>query len=182
MFEVSPQEIDRDHVAWFVCCSCTTWDVLFSSLVAIILECLSILMQKVCFDIILALSGDVFVSSGTVQIMSSNNDSVVRVFDCNTFSLIKSFSFPWAVNVWCTYLLLQILSDCFVSLWAHLLFLKAMQLRSTLCWMQVEDSFKWFMPLHSVTWLWAVNSNWFFSFLIVFLLWQSSLVHNCSGN
>ncbi|CAK9233319.1 unnamed protein product [Sphagnum jensenii] len=37
-------------------------------------------------------------SSGTVQIMSSNNDSVVRVFDCNTFSLIKSFSFPWAVN------------------------------------------------------------------------------------
>ncbi|CAM6010132.1 unnamed protein product [Sphagnum balticum] len=37
-------------------------------------------------------------SSGTVQIMSSNNDSVVRVFDFNTFSLIKSFSFPWAVN------------------------------------------------------------------------------------
>ncbi len=41
--------------------------------------------------------------SGAVQIMSSNNDSVVRVFDCNTFSLIKSFSFPWAANVWCTF-------------------------------------------------------------------------------
>ncbi|CAM6037453.1 unnamed protein product [Sphagnum compactum] len=37
-------------------------------------------------------------SSGAVQLMSSNNDSVVRVFNCNDFSVLKSFYFPWAVN------------------------------------------------------------------------------------
>jgi hypothetical protein len=42
-------------------------------------------------------------SSGAVQLMSSNNDSVVRVFDCNDFSVLKSFYYPWAVNVWCNF-------------------------------------------------------------------------------
>jgi len=37
--------------------------------------------------------------SGAVRLMSSNNDSVVRVFDCNNFSVLNRFYFPWAVNV-----------------------------------------------------------------------------------
>ncbi|XP_024386756.1 uncharacterized WD repeat-containing protein C2A9.03 isoform X2 [Physcomitrium patens] len=36
--------------------------------------------------------------SGAVRLMSSNNDSVVRVFDCNNFSVLSRFYFPWAVN------------------------------------------------------------------------------------
>lgn len=36
--------------------------------------------------------------SGAVRLMSSNNDSVVRVFDCNNFCVLGRFYFPWAVN------------------------------------------------------------------------------------
>lgn len=36
--------------------------------------------------------------SGALRLMSSNNDSVVRVFDCNNFSVLNRFYFPWAVN------------------------------------------------------------------------------------
>lgn len=41
----------------------------------------------------------VVIYSGAVRLMSSNNDSVVRVFDCNNFSVLSRFYFPWAVNV-----------------------------------------------------------------------------------
>ncbi len=58
-------------------------------------------MQKVCFDIYWHCL--VMWCSGAVRLMTSNNDSVVRVFDCNNFSVLKSFYFPWAVNVWCTF-------------------------------------------------------------------------------
>ena len=43
--------------------------------------------------------GAVVVCSGAVRLMSSNNDSVVRVFDCDNFSVLSRFYFPWAVNV-----------------------------------------------------------------------------------
>jgi hypothetical protein len=31
--------------------------------------------------------------------MSSNNDSVVRVFDCEVFSVLSAFEYEWPVNV-----------------------------------------------------------------------------------
>lgn len=31
--------------------------------------------------------------------MSSNNDSVVRVFDCEVFSVLSKFEYKWPVNV-----------------------------------------------------------------------------------
>ncbi len=60
-------------------------------------------MQKVCFDIYWHCLVMWPYCSGAVRLMTSNNDSVVRVFDCNNFSVLKSFYFPWAVNVWCTF-------------------------------------------------------------------------------
>ncbi|XP_057818308.1 uncharacterized WD repeat-containing protein C2A9.03 [Cryptomeria japonica] len=36
--------------------------------------------------------------SGATQLMTSNNDSVVRVFDVETFSMLRHNCFPWAVN------------------------------------------------------------------------------------
>jgi hypothetical protein len=38
-------------------------------------------------------------SSGAIHLMSSNNDAVVRVFDCNTFSVLGCFQYDWPVNV-----------------------------------------------------------------------------------
>jgi hypothetical protein len=60
-------------------------------------------MQKVCFDIYWHCFVMWPYCSGAVRLMTSNNDSVVRVFDCNNFSVLKSFYFPWAVNVCCTF-------------------------------------------------------------------------------
>jgi hypothetical protein len=37
--------------------------------------------------------------SGAIHLMSSNNDAVVRVFDCNTFSVLGCFQYGWPVNV-----------------------------------------------------------------------------------
>ncbi|CAK9192111.1 unnamed protein product [Sphagnum troendelagicum] len=37
-------------------------------------------------------------SSGAIHLMSSNNDAVVRVFDCNTFSVLGCFQYDWPVN------------------------------------------------------------------------------------
>ncbi|KAG6544502.1 hypothetical protein Mapa_014140 [Marchantia paleacea] len=37
-------------------------------------------------------------ASGVTRLMSSNNDSVVRVFDCESFSVLSKFEFPWPVN------------------------------------------------------------------------------------
>ncbi|XP_024976624.1 uncharacterized WD repeat-containing protein C2A9.03-like isoform X2 [Cynara cardunculus var. scolymus] len=37
-------------------------------------------------------------SSGSMRIMTANNDALIRVFDANSFSCIDSFSFPWSVN------------------------------------------------------------------------------------
>lgn len=60
----------------------------------------------------------VVVCSGAVRLMSSNNDSVVRVFDCNNFSVLSRFYFPWAVNVnsfiisFCVSLLLPVIYQC----------------------------------------------------------------------
>lgn len=36
--------------------------------------------------------------SGATQLMTSNNDSVVRIFDTETFSLLGRSYYPWAVN------------------------------------------------------------------------------------
>lgn len=37
-------------------------------------------------------------ASGAKQLMTSNNDSVVRMFDVETFCILRSNTFPWAVN------------------------------------------------------------------------------------
>eukprot|EP00249_Psilotum_nudum_P014400 c24802_g1_i1 orf=502-1737(+) len=37
-------------------------------------------------------------SSGAMQLMCSNNDSVVRVFNTEKFSVVGRFYFPWAIN------------------------------------------------------------------------------------
>lgn len=37
-------------------------------------------------------------ASGTKQLMTSNNDSVVRIFDTETFSVLGRHFYPWAVN------------------------------------------------------------------------------------
>lgn len=37
-------------------------------------------------------------SSGATRLMSSNNDSVVRVFDVEKFDVLQKFRFPWPVN------------------------------------------------------------------------------------
>lgn len=37
-------------------------------------------------------------ASGAKQLMTSNNDSVVRMFDVETFVILRSNTFPWAVN------------------------------------------------------------------------------------
>lgn len=36
--------------------------------------------------------------SGSLRILASNNDSLVRMFDAETFKLSGQFTFPWAVN------------------------------------------------------------------------------------
>lgn len=42
---------------------------------------------------------DVFeTSSGSLRLMTSNNDSMVRVFDCNTFAILGRHEFEWPVN------------------------------------------------------------------------------------
>lgn len=38
-------------------------------------------------------------ASGGTRLMSSNNDSVVRVFDCEVFSVLSKFEYKWPVNV-----------------------------------------------------------------------------------
>eukprot|EP00246_Nothoceros_aenigmaticus_P004352 TRINITY_DN15868_c0_g1_i2.p2 TRINITY_DN15868_c0_g1~~TRINITY_DN15868_c0_g1_i2.p2 ORF type:complete len:209 (-),score=37.76 TRINITY_DN15868_c0_g1_i2:260-886(-) len=43
------------------------------------------------------MSLDIF-QSGVMRLMTSNNDSVVRVFDCESFAVLGRFHFPWAVN------------------------------------------------------------------------------------
>eukprot|EP01018_Ginkgo_biloba_P032363 Gb_29305 [translate_table: standard] len=37
-------------------------------------------------------------ASGTTQLMTSNNDSVVRIFDTETFAVLGRHYYPWAVN------------------------------------------------------------------------------------
>ncbi|CAM6129249.1 unnamed protein product [Calypogeia fissa] len=37
-------------------------------------------------------------ASGGTRLMSSNNDSVVRVFDCEMFSVLSKFEYKWPVN------------------------------------------------------------------------------------
>jgi WD40 repeat protein len=37
-------------------------------------------------------------ASGGTRLMSSNNDSVVRVFDCEVFSVLSKFEYKWPVN------------------------------------------------------------------------------------
>eukprot|EP01018_Ginkgo_biloba_P038289 Gb_08535 [translate_table: standard] len=37
--------------------------------------------------------------SGTTQLMTSNNDYIVRVFDTQKFAVLGRFCFPWSVNV-----------------------------------------------------------------------------------
>lgn len=37
-------------------------------------------------------------SSGATRLMSSNNDSVVRIFDIEKFDVLQKFRFPWPVN------------------------------------------------------------------------------------
>ncbi|KAL3685555.1 hypothetical protein R1sor_003577 [Riccia sorocarpa] len=37
-------------------------------------------------------------SSGATRLMSSNNDAVVRVFDCENFAVLSKFDFNWPVN------------------------------------------------------------------------------------
>eukprot|EP00249_Psilotum_nudum_P010526 c22589_g1_i1 orf=1252-2607(+) len=37
-------------------------------------------------------------SSGAIQLMASNNDCVIRVFDTGKFAVLNHFYFPWAVN------------------------------------------------------------------------------------
>ena len=39
------------------------------------------------------------VRSGAKQLMTSNNDSVVRIIDAETFYILRSNTFPWPVNV-----------------------------------------------------------------------------------
>ncbi|CAL5085722.1 unnamed protein product [Urochloa decumbens] len=42
---------------------------------------------------------DVYESpNGSTRVMAANNDSVVRVFDTERFSLLSHFTFPWSVN------------------------------------------------------------------------------------
>ncbi|CAL5061527.1 unnamed protein product [Urochloa decumbens] len=42
---------------------------------------------------------DVYESpNGSTRVMAANNDSVVRVFDTQRFSLLSHFTFPWSVN------------------------------------------------------------------------------------
>eukprot|EP00249_Psilotum_nudum_P015257 c25227_g1_i2 orf=116-883(+) len=37
-------------------------------------------------------------TSGAVRMMTSNNDSVVRVFDAQNFTVLQRFYFPWPIN------------------------------------------------------------------------------------
>ncbi|KAL8226360.1 hypothetical protein R6Q57_016192 [Mikania cordata] len=37
-------------------------------------------------------------SSGSMRVMTANNDALIRVFDAKTFICIDNFSFPWSVN------------------------------------------------------------------------------------
>ncbi|KAL4565979.1 hypothetical protein LXL04_030087 [Taraxacum kok-saghyz] len=37
-------------------------------------------------------------SSGSIRVMTANNDALIRVFDAKTFTCTDSFTFPWCVN------------------------------------------------------------------------------------
>nr|XP_043638873.1 uncharacterized WD repeat-containing protein C2A9.03 isoform X2 [Erigeron canadensis] len=37
-------------------------------------------------------------SSGSMRVMTANNDALIRVFDAKSFACIDNFSFPWSVN------------------------------------------------------------------------------------
>ncbi|KAJ0519801.1 putative transcription factor WD40-like family [Helianthus annuus] len=37
-------------------------------------------------------------SSGSMRVMTANNDALIRVFDADNFKCIDNFSFPWSVN------------------------------------------------------------------------------------
>uniref|UniRef100_A0A0D6QZE0 Uncharacterized protein n=1 Tax=Araucaria cunninghamii TaxID=56994 RepID=A0A0D6QZE0_ARACU len=37
-------------------------------------------------------------ASGSTRLMTANNDSILRVFDAQNFSVLERFSFPWSIN------------------------------------------------------------------------------------
>jgi hypothetical protein len=154
----------HDVCTWFCNLFCLVW---FSN-------CLLVMLLFLAFELRLILSLHFqFYCSGAIHLMSSNNDAVVRVFDCNTFSVLGCFQYDWPVNVGWTPT-----SGLFISVWNFLSYSIYWKWIITVFHLQCSQLWSsWDKKCHCLSICWTGDSAkmWYK------LVWAGHYVENSDG-